>query len=199
MKKTVLSVLAVVGMAGSAFAAPLPLGGSVLTAGLTNTAPPGSQIDFMVQSFSASNSTNNIAGTVESWVFDNVGVGYVFAYRVNVTTANTRVIRSSVSGLWNLVDIGNVGYQTGGVVPVSMDHPSPNSVGANFTFASGLGAGASSAIFWFQTDVFTYTRATVQIIDGIVAETTGFAPIPLPSAGLMGLAGLGLVGIRRRR
>jgi hypothetical protein len=200
MKRTMLvTAAAIATMAGAAVAAPLGLGGSVAQASFTNTPPPGTLVTSLV-GVPIAPVGGVVTGTVDSWVYETA-TGYVFAYRVNIGQPSNSIHRTTIVGDWDYFAISDVGSTVPppGVRPNSLDYLQSNTLGANF-LGAGLGENTSSTIFWFQTDALQYRVGTIFVIDGVVGTSAGLvALIPLPSAGLMSLAGLGLVVVRRRR
>jgi hypothetical protein len=69
----------------------------------------------------------------------------------------------------------------------------------SFDWLSGVGQGVQTRYVWLLTDAKNYQKASASVIDGGVANTTIFAPAPVPEPASIAALGLGAVALIRRR
>jgi hypothetical protein len=209
MKTThgLISISVIAAVAGVAMAAPLPPGAvhhhPALNAppDYTNTLHPGNLL-LATMTSSMMQGTGHWA-TLTSEVFQGSS-GLVFVYSlVNDGSPPQRLSSMTVAGPWgnHIIDAGAHGSMTGGptqAAPMSVGNQATH-VNATWSIGNELAFGSSSQ-FWFATNVNAWTISVATVLDGPAGSAQGlaFTLIPLPSAGLMGLAGFGLLALRRR-
>lgn len=164
---------------------------------------------------------NGLNGTVTSTVYRNPATGFLtFAYFFTSDSGNpSPIVRATLDGFAGFI-VSDAGADASGMSGAQDPNEEWTDGDPLFlnrdqfteglaiqwrvgTIGSALGAGDESSIIWFETNATMFRQSTVAVIDtALTGEGDILAPstiIPLPSAALMGLAGLGVVAIRRRR
>lgn len=205
--KNIITIVSVAGLAATAFAAPLPPGGTIFPV-------PGLPVSGTTVT---SGNVNVTAATFNATVFfevinegsNNPLGGLTFAYAVRNNAGSTNQIsRFTVNGFGNfLVDGSYASTSVGvtpGLFPTLLDRDVANggdTVGASFELF-GPGTILPGQTGWFaiyRTNAPDWRNNTVQVIDGSVGTNVVPAPfIPAPGA-VAGLALAGLAATRRRR
>ncbi|MFT3686675.1 MAG: hypothetical protein QM783_17440 [Phycisphaerales bacterium] len=198
-------------VAAAASATPLLPGGSVspLTyyTNTLNTVVPVQPATF------APFASANFSGTLVSWVFANAadnpyGPGHLtFVYQVrNDATSTDSLGRLSVNGYSTFgTDVGMDPVGVGlGLIDAFENTRSADGGTLGWSFLNlppagfqQVGAGQQSSFFVVHTDATQYFWSTAAVIDGAIANTNAWAPLPTPGAGA--LLSLGLLASARRR
>lgn len=161
-----------------------------------------------------------LTGTIRSRVYNNDMGGLTFTYLVTGgMDLDSPIVRATLGGAWSDLSVSDIGSDTSGDSGTGDPMPewtdgAPINIersidGVGFQFRIGdlgtvIGADDISAVIFYETDATDWARAGAAFIDTAVEGTGGIlAParggiIPLPSAGLLGLVGLGFVANRRR-
>jgi hypothetical protein len=179
------------------------------TAATSYTMSAHTGLGAALDSLSSPWSSGGFSGTVNSWVYDNSG-GRTFVYRFDVDGGSTHSLgRATLDGAWNLFLISSAGADSTGSGPVNgnpawLQH-GVGGIGIQFTDillpgATGINAGADSALVWFHTNATAWQIGNAAAIgSGAAANSFALVPIPAPSVAVAGLLGLGLLASRRRR
>ena len=160
-------------------------------------------------------------GTITTTVYRNPDTGFLtFDYQITASDRNTRnMVRAVFGGDWSGVQIFRAGADGSGSSGTGdsgaeWSDGDPYIIGrgaldvlaqpsADFRLGSlgtVLGPGDSSSHIWFETNSTRYIVADADILDTFVrAEGKILAPIPEPTAAILGLLGLAMVGSLRRR
>lgn len=167
-----------------------------------STFPGASPVAYNLQNYNG----NGLVGSVESWVFQN-GATYDFWYRVNNHASSKDLHRFVVNGYTTPLfapvstDVDYSGASSG-VLPAIIDRSSGNGTTVGFYFINGLGGaiaqGTTSKLMKVSTNATTYSLSTGAVINGSSLNMGGvYAPVPEPMT--MGLAGVALLAVARRR
>lgn len=169
--------------------------GSIVLATGTNSALADLLINGISQSITPTWSLGSFSGTIN--LVDGVVTGGGFSLSAT---------DGSSTDTYSAVILGGSGIVTGvGGTPPNQTAPFSIS-GLTFagTFSSNSFAGVDVSQWFAYSGAlpgnffnFDYTPQSNGLDDSVDIDI--FVAIPLPSAGLMGLAGLGLLGVRRRR
>jgi hypothetical protein len=148
-----------------------------------------------------------ISGTLTSIVAKTAATGdnLIFAWIVNNGASSTsNVGRLTVDG-WDGWSSSVAQHVPGGALNLNpadtASRTTSDVIGWNF-FNSGLQSllpGESSYVLWALSDATAYTGANAFLIDGSIAATDTFAPVPEPGTMLALGAGAAFLAARRRR
>lgn len=152
------------------------------------------------------------------------GLGFTYEFAVTSTIpALGELIRVSFGPDWAGVtfsDVGSIAGVAGSTTgasgtpswtdgdPYSIRRGSTGGVAINFrvddtltsdTFGTGIGAGQTSALVWWETDATTFGISSASLIDGGVGGDVAVYAVPEPATLLLGMIGLGGVGWIRKR
>ncbi len=190
-------------MAAGAFAqSPLTTGNSV---SVPIVGDPGLTI---VDSKTTIFNSATISGTLTSLVGKTAATGdnLIFAWVVNSDHSSTsNVGRLTVDGWDGWTSAVAQHLPAGAVSPVnpadSASRTTSDVIGWNFFNAGSqsLLAGEQSYVLWALSDATSYTSANAFLIDGSIASTDTFAPVPEPGTMLALGAGAAFLAARRRR
>jgi len=189
----------------AAFAAPVTNGGAVPVVPAGGSSMVGTQVaDTGVLNFTTS---QYVSGTLRQEVYKESSGTLDFYYLVSNNS-------SSVDNIGRLTTNNFAGFTTdvsylttGGTAPTDSDRSGAgDTVGFDFKGPNGntLAAGTSSAWIEISTNATSFAFiGSSNIIDGNVASVTTYSPTAAPEPMSMsllgaGLAGFGLLGLRRR-
>jgi hypothetical protein len=207
-----LALAAMTLSAGNAYATRLDPGATVVPVG---TVPhPGTAIlASRVTPFEGVAGTRVIRGTFISSVWESPS-GLTFVYQITQGNgANTAILTSTIGQFmdqWTIFAVGAEFAEVGAgphvastedARPQKYERPlNGNRIDITFT-PQAIGLHSASYWMWFQTNATAWGDGFASVEDGgaSAGNLSILVPIPLPTAGLMGLAGLGLIGGYRRR
>jgi len=180
--------------------------GQTLLMPQTNPAVSGTFVASRSDSFTGTNALGDttITGSISSAVWQETSGTLTFYYQVNNSSASLDgITKFTIDGFGGKVtDVDALNY--GGTnLPITVDRQNPASVGftfANYPILGGAGPlapGTSSYWLVVHSDATSYGLNSAQLIDGTVASTLAYAPVPEPSS--MAVMGLGAVALLRRR
>lgn len=211
MKSVMIATVA--GLAvSSAFASPLLPGGSVSPIPVyTNSLLTATLVaPYLQMPFS---SGGLFAGTLNMAVFTNMpdnpyGSTFLsFAYQLsNDASSSNSLGRFTVNGYSGfLTDVGTDGdavYNTPAYLAgfEATRQSDGSSIGFSFLNGGGfsqIGPGGFSRVFIVHTNATAWTMSPASVIDGDIATTEAYSPVPTPGAGA--LLGMGLIAAGRRR
>jgi len=147
-----------------------------------------------------------IDGTVYTEVYTNA-TGLLFVYEIVLGALGPDPVTALINRVtfvdWNGWTISSVGADTsnGGVAPYAYDRSvSGGTVGVDWTIATALGDGDSSALLFLQTDSEQYTYGNAHLINGTDGNAEILIPT-LPEPGGLILLGSGILalGLRARK
>ncbi|HYE02207.1 MAG TPA: hypothetical protein VD963_03115 [Phycisphaerales bacterium] len=223
-----LTVLGVLSCAGTAVAGPIAVGGAAFkdhptvtdtpkyTMGLPAYFTPGN----IVGQLTNAPINGQLSGLVTTTVYRNPANGFLtFQYEFTSTNSLSPAVRATLGGQWMLFNVTDAGADSSGVSggndpgaewtdgdPLFLAR-SPTDGAPSVQFrAFGLGAGLFNGDFssniWFQTNATDFAQAPMAWLDtAITGQGIILAPavIPLPPAAGLGVLGLGLLAVARRR
>lgn len=202
MKKLLSSLGLAVVLTALSHALLLNPGSSILT---PNTGSiTGTLLASRTDNFTGINALSQVlfTGNIKSAVFMETSGALTFVYKItNDATSITSPTKVNINNFGGLTtDIDSIAP---GNIPVVTDRLNPSIVGFTFNtfpFIGGMGAltpGTTSATLIVRTNATAYAVGSGQIIDGAVASTLSYAPVPEPAT--MAALGLGAAAIMRRR
>jgi len=205
MKTNIAIVLSIAGLAGTAFAAPLPPGGTifpVVGAPVSGTVVTSGSVVVTAATFSA----RVFFEVVDEGALNPLG-GLTFLYAVsNSASSSNQIGRFTINGFGNWLVDGTYSSTsfgvTPGLFPTTLDRDVANggdTVGAGFElFGPGtILPGQTSWFSVFRTNAPDWRNNAVQVIDGSIG--TNVVPAPIPAPGAAALLGLGALAAGRRR
>ena len=208
MLKNIFSISALgLGISLAAVASPVAMTAGGTVAPLSFNAALGSPLATVNQSISAPTVSANYTESVYADQ-SNLFCAGCLDFVINLTATNAsgsndnieRVTTSSFAGFSVIA-----GYTGTGAAPATVGlDPAGKVVSFNYTNGSTLAPNTSTATLMIETNAKQFTTGYVSIQDGTTAYGNGYAPsaaTPEPmSMSLLGagLAGFGLLGLRRR-
>lgn len=192
-------------LSSSAMATLLAPGATVAPGATASPAGAALVIDSNLQPFASVDGTS-FSGTLRTRVY-TADAGNPFG--ANALTFTFLLTNNGPDALERLVTINYSGYQTDvginqalvpGAGPLSVDRAANGKVlGWDYTGGPGIGAGGNSTLLVVHTNAVLFVPVNNSVINGSVATVASFGPAPIPEPASIGLAGVALLGLVRRR
>lgn len=166
---------------------PDPVGGAILAA--------------MTTAFSSPTFSGTLESTVLSGDVSNPFGGLTFTFELSNDLASAHPLgRLTLNGWAGWLTDVSFNLDSLGVRPAIANRPVSDVIGFTFMDIIGEGlvpAGKSSRLLVVQTNATSYTENLASVIDGFVATTPTFSPVPEPAT--LGMMGVGIMALAFRR